>query len=506
MSIDAKDEFSYFWRIENFDYISTTERQTLVSPKFVPGTMQGTQWSLKLALNLPIDRSSQPVENHIACYLQRKLKDDGPENFTLNFEIAFLAWNGVVLGSTCVKKCEMFFKKNTRSSKMLAIKQSQVLKNKKEIYIPQGVFTIRCRMWGHQKNNFKTERIWAVNRICIERVSFIRKFEEFGVLWNLKSLRVHPRDKEKPMMLVGTMIEDGSCLEDKISVKMIVVERKFLNKFLCKVFLLDNEGNKIQCGIVDAHCDLDERIVLNVPLLFSRKQLIDRKSEFLPDDALSLQFEFCFSNGTFYEEVTKTEYDAHLIPREQIRNDLDAPETLSADLISLYNDKILCDIELKTETKTFFAHKTVLCARSSVFRSMLTNGMRESRNKCIEIEDLKEETVDRMLHFLYTDSLEDVQWETAFNLYYAGEKYDIRLLKVICASFLKRKLSTSNAVNVLVLAEMHQDSNLKTSAVNFILLHDKEIFDSYAWEVLANSNPRLSVEVMLLRYNKYQGP
>ncbi|GBN57566.1 hypothetical protein AVEN_212810-1, partial [Araneus ventricosus] len=47
------------------------------------------------------------------------------------------------------------------------------------------------------------------------------------------------------------------------------------------------------------------------------------------------------------------------------------------DFTALYNDQLLTDVVLKTSTKSFPAHKIVLCARSSVFRAMLTNEMKE---------------------------------------------------------------------------------------------------------------------------------
>ncbi|CAL1281808.1 unnamed protein product [Larinioides sclopetarius] len=95
------------------------------------------------------------------------------------------------------------------------------------------------------------------------------------------------------------------------------------------------------------------------------------------------------------------------------------------DFQALYSDKLLSDVVLKTATKSFSAHRNVLCARSSVFRTMLTNDMDEKVTDCIKVEDLEDETVQRLLLFLYSDNLEELQWESAIQLYYAADKYAI---------------------------------------------------------------------------------
>ncbi|GFY67210.1 hypothetical protein TNIN_432571 [Trichonephila inaurata madagascariensis] len=507
MSRDGQDEFIYVWRIENILYHCVAEFPSFISPPLVPGFMKGSsRWSLKLSLDVFIEKNLNPYELNrcIACSLQNE-KDVGRRNFTLNFEIAFLASNGIALDSVNFEEGN-----NTEDQKTLAVKRSKVL-NKKDIYFPQGVFTIRCRIRKRQTNSISianeivSERITAVTRICIEWVSFIRKFQKFSdSASDVKTIRVHTKDKGQPSMFVCVKIRNESCLGDKMSIKMIIPERKKVDKFLCKIFLLDKEGNKFQCGIIDAFCARLSVPAFNVPLFFSKKQLIDRKMEFLPNDELSLQFEFCLANRMSFEGILKTEYNVHLILRMlSTGNDYpDASGALSEDLISMYSNKMLCDTELKTETKTFHAHRFVLCARSPVFRSMLTIDMKESKEKCIEIYDLDPEYVEALLHFLYTGHIQGVEWETATKLYYAADKYDIPSLKIICTLHLQRELSISNAVVIFALADLHQNLKLKTSAVDFISQHSKEIFDSDAWESVSSLNPKLAIQVMLLKYNK----
>ncbi|GBM70065.1 TD and POZ domain-containing protein 4 [Araneus ventricosus] len=172
------------------------------------------------------------------------------------------------------------------------------------------------------------------------------------------------------------------------------------------------------------------------------------------------------------------------------------------DFKALYNDQLLTDVVLKTSTKSFPAHKIVLCARSSVFRAMLTNDMKEKITDCIKVEDLENETVHRLLLFLYSDNLEELQWESALKLYYAGDKYAIEKLKILCSSFLVDSLSTSTASELLLLADTHSDTDLKKFVEDFILEHEEEVFGSDEWDILSETNPKLVINTMKVKYKR----
>ncbi|CAL1281796.1 unnamed protein product [Larinioides sclopetarius] len=169
---------------------------------------------------------------------------------------------------------------------------------------------------------------------------------------------------------------------------------------------------------------------------------------------------------------------------------------------ALYWEQLLTDVLLHTATKSFPAHKNVLCARSLVFRAMLTNDMKEKNNDCINVEDLENESVQRLLLFLYSDSLEELQWESAMQLYYAACKYAIEKLKVLCSSFLVEDLSTSTASELLLLADTNSDTDLKKIVEDFILEHDEEVFCSDEWDNLSEKNPHLFMKTMKLKYKR----
>ncbi|CAL1295009.1 unnamed protein product [Larinioides sclopetarius] len=105
----------------------------------------------------------------------------------------------------------------------------------------------------------------------------------------------------------------------------------------------------------------------------------------------------------------------------------------------MYNDAIFVDTELRTSTRTFRTHRALLSARSPVFRKMFSHDMKEKNIGIIDITDLDNDSVHRMLLYIYTDSLKDLQIENASKLYEAAEKYEILSLKSRCSFFLKKK-------------------------------------------------------------------
>ncbi|GBO42522.1 hypothetical protein AVEN_196077-1 [Araneus ventricosus] len=107
-----------------------------------------------------------------------------------------------------------------------------------------------------------------------------------------------------------------------------------------------------------------------------------------------------------------------------------------------------------------------------------------------------------MLLYMYTDSLEELQWETASDLYVAAEKYQIMTLKDKCSSFLKSNLSLSNACKILLLSDLLQDKALKSIVQGFILKNDRSVINSSDWGFLMKDNVNLAAETMLLRYKE----
>ncbi|GIX81475.1 speckle-type POZ protein B [Caerostris extrusa] len=126
--------------------------------------------------------------------------------------------------------------------------------------------------------------------------------------------------------------------------------------------------------------------------------------------------------------------------------------------------------------------------------------MRETHGDTVDIEDISDDTLKRMLEYLYTADVEGLQWESAIDLYKAADKYEILSLKDKCSSFMKFNLTPTNAYEILLLSDLHMDGDLKTCVQNFIVKHDKEIFVTDDWNKIIETNPKLAAYTMCMKF------
>ncbi|XP_055347784.1 BTB/POZ domain-containing protein 6-like [Paramacrobiotus metropolitanus] len=112
------------------------------------------------------------------------------------------------------------------------------------------------------------------------------------------------------------------------------------------------------------------------------------------------------------------------------------------------------------EVQTFRAHKYVLSISSAVFDTMFygamaadaaskeeSDGVDDARNKDeLEIPEILPEAFGNMLSFMYTDCVENLSEENAFQTLYCAQKYDLPLLSEQCTAFLLRQLKAENCL------------------------------------------------------------
>ncbi|GFS45248.1 TD and POZ domain-containing protein 3 [Nephila pilipes] len=107
-----------------------------------------------------------------------------------------------------------------------------------------------------------------------------------------------------------------------------------------------------------------------------------------------------------------------------------------------------------------------------------------------------------MLHYVYTDTIEGLHWETALKLYRAADKYEILSLKDKCCCFLKDNVRSNNVCEMLLLADLHQDKVLKRTAQDYVLEHTADVMKSREWKKLMETNVTLAAETMYRNWDK----
>ncbi|XP_055951357.1 TD and POZ domain-containing protein 1-like [Argiope bruennichi] len=347
----------------------------------------------------------------------------------------------------------------------------------------------------------------------VERVSFVGVVEAFGDLTS---------DGTKPIRIIST---SGESLQFSMNIGLtrdqtIFLEVKPLNcektgVCRCLLNLLDSTRTKI-AGEGWFRYDPKKRgeqgSGWKIPLKFPERHLMYFGNQYFQKECLDGEIAFC--TGNYTNKILKMKCETNLCnsihqvlsSKQNVTENIEEENrlifTVQDDLMSLLSSGNFSDTTLQTPTETFPAHKLILSARSPVFRAMFTNNMKENIKECVRIEDLDADTVRRLLLFLYSDSLKDLDLESAKKLYFAGDKYEVLSLRHKCAHFLEKNLCPSSCCDVLVLADRHSDSCLKKVVQEYISHHDKEVYQTDQWKQLEQTNPVLTFETLRVMYEK----
>ncbi|KAK8445024.1 hypothetical protein SEVIR_9G246100v4 [Setaria viridis] len=189
---------------------------------------------------------------------------------------------------------------------------------------------------------------------------------------------------------------------------------------------------------------------------------------------------------------------------------LEKSEHLKDDCFTIrhFGDLLLtqdgADVTFQVAGKTFRGHRCILAARSPVFKAELLGAMREgsATGACVQIGDMLPEVFKILLHFIYNDSLPEMEGQEeavlAQHLLEAADRYDMQRLKLICEDKLFRHLDVSTAATTLVLAEQHHCHGLKEACIEFLKSPSvlEAVVATDGFEHLSKSCPALLKELM----------
>ncbi|GBN75890.1 hypothetical protein AVEN_101835-1 [Araneus ventricosus] len=214
-----------------------------------------------------------------------------------------------------------------------------------------------------------------------------------------------------------------------------------LKAFHCKIGVLDSNNSVVKL-LVNKFLDTESAAegYLSFPLI-TVHELLKNKSLYLPNGKLDLDCEFTLCYGLQHgriEGITRNATFTSALEDETASTSQifeNTPSSLENDFLNLLQEGTLCDFTINVEDKNLQVHKAVLYARSPVFKAMLTCNMKEKENNMVDISDLELDTVLRMLSFMYTDMAGNLDWATAYKLYFAANKYGLITLKRTCSKF-----------------------------------------------------------------------
>ncbi|KAL6603149.1 hypothetical protein ACP70R_043510 [Stipagrostis hirtigluma subsp. patula] len=181
------------------------------------------------------------------------------------------------------------------------------------------------------------------------------------------------------------------------------------------------------------------------------------------------------------------------------------PFDLHQHLGELLQSQTGADITFAVCRESFAAHKSILAARSPVFRAEFFGDMKERSSQCVQIEDMEAAVFKAMLHFIYTDTAPELEGPSeaagtmAQHLLAAADRYGLDRLKLICEGKLVGGIDVDTAATTLALAEQHNCSLLKNKCVEFITESPERLDDVLAtegYEYLVASCPSVLTELL----------
>ncbi|CAL1291024.1 unnamed protein product [Larinioides sclopetarius] len=505
-----KKGFTITWKTENVNFCRA-HKDCFLSPKFVASTLQNTEWILQL----DIFRKEMDIS-----YLRITLKrlDSVPETVTVNIGMVIVipGHSDEDLG----KKEQVSLRKNQKISFTTNNLDSKI----SELF-SDNMLTICCHIFMPSVKPVISENCVAQTRVGVERICCPWRIENFSTndpvvvsLYSSMSNSAHNLESK------GIKWLENGFLSIEIYRKQ--TEEDEILQVIGKISLLDVEG-RTKFSTEDKFCFCPNADVWHFRISANKSVLRRECQLHLSDDKLVMLCDFTFFTavtseiiGYFwlppvFQSVVEKEkakeklaskaenwYDfakcrVDLAPKREAQcqeNSALRTGILKNDFKNLYKQKIYCDIILNAANKSIPCHRVILCSRSPVFKAMFDNQMKEAIKREIDIPDLDGDTLHRLLLYLYSEELEDMNWTIAKKLLYAANKYEIGFLMRECSHFLKSHLSTSNVCEALEFADMHEDHSLKTSCQDLVFKHATEIFASKDWKDFTVKHPLLSAE------------
>ena len=170
------------------------------------------------------------------------------------------------------------------------------------------------------------------------------------------------------------------------------------------------------------------------------------------------------------------------------------------DMGNIFEAGKFTDVTIVCQDREFECHKAILAARSTVLEAMFSHNMKEERDSKVEIQDMDKDILRKMIVFMYSGKVAGLDGKAA-DLLVAAEKYDLKELKRMCEDKLCVNLNLDNALDMLVLADLHGANNLRLITLEFIGENGKKIITKEGWREKVKMYPDLMADMIVAMFN-----
>lgn len=185
-------------------------------------------------------------------------------------------------------------------------------------------------------------------------------------------------------------------------------------------------------------------------------------------------------------------------PKSHSANQFFAPrhvKSLGENFQNLYESGEFSDLIINCGEQIFNVHKTILVARSTVFKAMFLNNMKENSSNIIAINNVNPEALEIFLRYLYTGVI-DIPFEMSESILDLAEMYDLTDLRQICIPIIQENISVSTAVDILIMTDKYRLFMTKERVFNFIQEHLKAVIETSNWKKKMPKHVGLLMELM----------
>ena len=145
--------------------------------------------------------------------------------------------------------------------------------------------------------------------------------------------------------------------------------------------------------------------------------------------------------------------------------------------------------------KKLNAHKDILVARSSYFKTLFDSGMKEAQTNEIPIEEAEPEHFQELLTFIYSGFPPTNLPIIAQSLLPLADRYAIMTLRNMCITAIITTLNLKNVIRVMLLADAHSCPELTKKCLPLIKENIKTLKTTEDWKEL-KKNPEILAMVL----------
>ncbi|XP_073365611.1 BTB/POZ and MATH domain-containing protein 2-like [Aegilops tauschii subsp. strangulata] len=203
---------------------------------------------------------------------------------------------------------------------------------------------------------------------------------------------------------------------------------------------------------------------------FKKKR--DVKSAFLLNDRLMIE---CIVTVIKEPRVTESK------PFPKIEVPV-PPSDITEHLGKLFEDDEGFDVTFCVRRKAIGAHRSILAARSHVFKAELFGPMKEARTlRRVTIKDMQPDNADMIRHLLV-----------------AADRYAMERLKLVCQSILCQNLNVDTVATTWALADQHSCDKLKDACLEYIACSNAmdAVVETQGYKNLKVTDPSLIVDLL----------